>query len=559
MNMPVTYGMLLESVGVDCMQPHLAWSRDVPLMRLEQGELIDMVPRPYQIKALYHAIWNARWGIFDEPGCGKTLPAQAVALYRACCGDKTLIVMPPRLLDQFAQSLQLTFPNHPVTVKMLRAAPTKREAMRSTWNTHGWPQILMMSYEVFTKLTRPPSVKRTKKKATGAIEIKKSDAGEWTADILREYSYLVTDEAHKIKNWSTLVHMAVEQFVERPEAGFLPMTGTPIPNQVLDAYGLIRLLNSKAYYNHKQFESAHCIYGEGAKGYSHIVGYRGLETVTENLYKFASRTLKRDAMPWLPKTQIIEVPVALEKWHQRLYKEMVEQRVLEVGGEVLDFTSQQRLRMACLQCVTTPEKFTDTPKENAVLEVIDEIMDDIGFDMPEVDDFGVPVDPRPGQKSRRKIIIFAHFRDSVDAIALRYKKYGAVKIYGGSTQKEAKEAERRFKEDPNCRVLVANPRSGGVGLNLQDWCSTVIFAEPTSVPGEFQQAVDRADRSGQIESVTVYIIKALKTSALTLIRNMRRKAEDVVYVNRDGSTLLRDLLGDVDEYEYRAASLEVAA
>lgn len=556
--MTTTYGQLLDSVGVDISAPHLAWTAGVVMKRYEQGEIIDLDPRPYQRKALYYAIWNAKWGLFDEPGCGKTLPAQALALYRACCGDKTLVVMPPRLLDQFAESLEVTFPGHPVTTAMLRTSPVKREELRSTWNKSGWPQILMMSYEVFTKLTKPASVKRVVKKDTGKAETKKSDAGGWTADIMREYGQLITDEAHKIKNWDTQVHMAVEQFVERAGAGFMPMTGTPIPNQVIDAYGLIRLINPEAYYNHKHFEGRHCVYGQGKKGYNHIVNYRHLETVTENLYRFASRTLKSEAMPWLPKTQIIEVPVSLEKWHQKLYKEIVEQRVIEVGDEVMDITSQQRLRMVCLQTVMTPEKFCDHPKENAVMETVDELLEGIGFDMPEVDAKGMPIDPRPGQKSRRKVIIFAHFRESVEKLTKHYAKYGAVAIYGGATAKEAKLAEHRFKTDPNCRILVANPRSGGVGLNLQDWCSTVIFAEPTSVPGEFQQAVDRADRSGQIESVTVYIIKALKTSSLSLIRNMRRKAEDIVYVNRDRATLLRDLCGDVDEYEYRAATQAAA-
>lgn len=552
--MPLIAAEFYHAAGVDVDAPEMAWSHKVVLKRRSRGEIVDMDLRKFQVKSLAQCIWNEKWGLFDEPGTGKTLPAQAAILYRAAYGNRVLVNMPPRLLDQFCDALHVGWAGQPFGWHLLRADPRQREALRSTWNSSEWPPILLMSYQMMTKLARPFDAKRVKSKDDPTVrELKTYKEGDWRKELFDRYHKLVGDEAQALKNWSSTISMLTADFVLRDGIGFIPMTGTPIHNEVRDAYGLIRLINPDAYYNFEQFERRHMHYGKGHGGWKTLLCYKNLDEVSDNLYKNASRVLKREAMPWLPKVEIQEVPVTLEKWQLQLYKKMVEERVLELGESVLDLDSEQRLRMACLQSAVTPEKFMPPDAklgEEAVMEAVDSILDTIGFHTPEVDPRGVPIDPRPGQKSKRKVILVCHFQDSVKKMALRYKDFGAEVIYGGASKKDAQRAEQRFKEDPTCRVLVINSASGGAGFNFQDWCSSIIFIEPTAVPGNFQQAVDRLDRGDQDEQVTVWIVKVLRTAYVTAVRNMQRKAETVVFVNRDRQTLLRDLSGELDEYDY---------
>ena len=92
-------------------------------------------------------------------------------------------------------------------------------------------------------------------------------------------------------------------------------------------------------------------------------------------------------------------------------------------------------------------------------------------------------------------------------------------------------------------MLIANPRAGGVGLNLQSVCRYVIFAEPTSVPGEFKQASERVYRSGQTRVVSMWILKALGTISPKLTANMLEKERDIVETMRDKQSMLDELLG----------------
>ncbi|KKN89712.1 hypothetical protein LCGC14_0235580 [marine sediment metagenome] len=63
---------------------------------------------------------------------------------------------------------------------------------------------------------------------------------------------------------------------------------------------------------------------------------------------------------------------------------------------------------------------------------------------------------------------------------------------------------RRFKSDPKCRVLVAHPRSGGEGLNLQHASTAIFYGNGTFGAGVRSQAEGRIWRLGQ-EQECLYI------------------------------------------------------
>ena len=67
---------------------------------------------------------------------------------------------------------------------------------------------------------------------------------------------------------------------------------------------------------------------------------------------------------------------------------------------------------------------------------------------------------------------------------------------------ETKDVDR-FRDDPTCRVLVAHPRSGGVGLNLQCANTVVFFGHGQMGAAMRAQAEARLHRQGQEQPVLV--------------------------------------------------------
>lgn len=543
-------------------------------------------PLSHQLSGTRLALRNSRFGLYDEPGCGKTLIAQLYGLYYADYGNKVLVLMPPILLQQFKRSMADTFPGYdehfhlhiltegPLPAKVpkkkviqikadvsspeevaqqyrmpvelvqkirgckhcnqqsftfreameLKASDrtakqlseqygcsthavstvrtkTSRDELYKNWDDTGWPDFLCMSYQMFLRTYR---------------DVK--NAG---------YQVVVADEAHYLKKASSTTHKAVG-FILGPvlgESALLLMTGTPIPNTLEDAYGMTKLTNPKAYSDKRMFERTHCVY-ENRGDFSQLTGFMNTDLLRINMYAKARRVTK-DKVLKLKKPLIQELPVQLSPKHKALYRKLVRERFLEVEGELIDATTAQSLRQKCLRMVTVPEQFSDIHIDNAVKDMVMTLLDSLGVERKE------------------KVVLFANYRNTVEGVAEWCKELNPAVVYGGSGN--AYKQVEKFLGDDSCRVLVANPQSGGVGLNLQSVCRYVIFVEPVSVPGEFTQASERVYRSGQTEQVVMYIIRAEGTLAPAMTINMLRKAGETKGINMDKQTLLDELMGEVHD------------
>lgn len=486
-------------------------------------------PFPHQVRELHRALKEVRYGMFGEPGTGKTFPAQALALYYIGFGNKVAVVMPPVLITQFVASLKASFigvEDH-VSTHILDDGPADREKLFGEFERTGWPDMICMSYQMYVNAIRE---KRADPKNPGKYKLVKTDQEVYRYLKAAGYSVLIADEAQALKNPGSHSHKAVAVVAGLPnyaheanDFALILMTGTPIHNTFEDAYGMIRLLTPWVYRSKATFERVHCEYtGKGWQ--KKLIGYRNIEALHRNLYLKAGRVLKKDVFS-LEEPRIQEVPVTLTKEHKALYDKLVRERFVELGDRIIEATNQSSLRQKCLRMVTTPQMFTDKPITNNVLVVTDALLDSIGLE-------------------DEKVILFAYYQESVEMLHRYYtdKGYNPALVYGGNNGKAAQEVEK-FKRDPTCRLAVLNPLSGGVGLNLQHACSYAIFVEPLSVPGTFKQAAERIHRPGQKKVVQIYIIKALGTAAPKLTKDMLSKEHVTKAVNQDVSSLLDELLG----------------
>jgi SNF2 family DNA or RNA helicase len=103
-----------------------------------------------------------------------------------------------------------------------------------------------------------------------------------------------------------------------------------------------------------------------------------------------------------------------------------------------------------------------------------------------------------------KVLIWSSFVFNVELIA---KKFGskAVFIHGGvktsddkldeDADLDSREAKiRRFKEDPSCMVLVANPAAAAESISLHEQCNYALYLDRTYNAGQFLQSQDRIHR-----------------------------------------------------------------
>lgn len=117
-----------------------------------------------------------------------------------------------------------------------------------------------------------------------------------------------------------------------------------------------------------------------------------------------------------------------------------------------------------------------------------------------------------------KVLIWTSFVQNVESLAEELEDLNAVFIHGGVATNESagldneviydsndasqtveqtrEEVIRRFKEDPACWAMVANPAAAGEGISLHDVCHHAIFLDRNFDATKFMQAIDRIHRYG---------------------------------------------------------------
>lgn len=473
-------------------------------------------PFQTQVDGLSLCVHHQWYGLLDETGAGKTIPVVGAALHYIGMGNKVVVLTLATLIYQFAASVIEEFQgiDKYVRVHVLDEGPAKRAKLFEQWEVEGWPEMMVLSYELFAHQKLFQTLK-----AQG-------------------YDVLITDESQKWKAPECTLAKRIGEYVGNPlapDTAFFPMTGTPMHTYLTDCYTLMTFLSPGAYDSYDHFLRRHCRYrlirlkvpkitksGKRISKVRTLVGYQRHAELSANLYAKARRVLK-SAIPELRDLKepiITEVPIKLSPAHRDLYRKLTVERFLDMGdGTILTALQEQDLRQKSLQVVTCPELFLQAGQtiDNQVLAACRTLVEGVG--------------------SESKVILFVNFRETVARYAEFFADMNPATMNGDLSPTQRQANTDKFLNDPTCRLLVANPRSAGAGFNFQSVSHTVIFAEPTGSPGEFKQAMDRVVRPGQLWQCNIYVLKALETLAPNAIKNMLRRDQDIGQVTLDPRTL----------------------
>jgi SNF2 family DNA or RNA helicase len=424
-------------------------------MRLQRNpelftsELLNVPLYEYQAEGAIFLACRGRSILGDDMGLGKTVQTLAAVelLARVRPISKVLVVAPASVKYQWASEI---------------AKFTHRDSLIIEGDREDRERMYQQA--AFYKLVNYEQVIRD-------LE----SINNWSADLI------VLDEAQRIKNWESKTSRDVKRL--KSKYAFV-LTGTPIENRLEELYSIVSFVDGRRLGPAYQFLREH----QQIDAHGQVIGYRDVARIREKLAPIFLRRTREEVLTQLPERTETTRFVELSEAQRGPYNEekialarLLSQRGLTKEQQRQVLAHLINMRMLCDSTFLFDEQTHHSPKLEEFRELVPEYLTD----------------------SASKLLVFSQWETMLretskvlDELNLTY-----VLLHGGLQGPERKRIIERFRDDPECRVLLSTD-SGGVGLNLQ-MADTVLNLELPWNPATLNQRISRVHRMGQDRPVRV--------------------------------------------------------
>jgi SNF2 family DNA or RNA helicase len=408
---------------------------------------------PYQAQGAIFAACRGRVVLADDMGLGKTVQALAAAelLRRRRGTARVLVVAPASVKYQWKTEIE-KFTDLPAQV-IDGLLPRRRQLYAA-------PMFFnLTSYELVLRDVR--------------------FMHELAPDLI------ILDEAQRIRNWATATARTIKQLKSR--YAFV-LTGTPLENKLEELFSVVEFIDGRRLGPAFRFLAEHRM--EDDKG--HLLGYRGLDRIHDQLAPILLRRTRKDVLKELPPRtdQILHVPLTPQQaepyWEQSeilariMYKWERQGWLSEIDLRRIT-CCLQNMRMLCNSTYLFDKQTHHSPKLEEFREIIREL----------------------AIEENRKVVVFSEYERMTRLAGQELEKLGIgfVSLHGGVPSRKRGALMEKFRRDEQCKVFLSTD-AGGVGLNLQA-ASAVINFEPPWNPARLEQRIGRVHRLGQAQPVHV--------------------------------------------------------
>ncbi|GAB7032597.1 DEAD/DEAH box helicase [Streptomyces sp. NPDC021749] len=450
---------------------------------------------------------------FSVPGAGKTRVGLAVyaAMKEAGEVSRLMVVSPKSAYESWLYESGACFRNRP--------RPMLLESARDEW-----AEILIVNYE---RLDR---------------------SLPFLASWLQEApSMIVLDEAHRMKLGARGTYGAACMTLGPLARRRLILTGTPAPNGAKDLENLLGFVWP----------------GYGQRSVAQAVAGGDLAHASAVLRPLFTRTTKRELQ--LPPLEPVLVPVGMTPLHSEIYQALVGDMSARAESSADDFAALGKSALRLLMAATNPalllegsSKYEPVEYRLPPLEIpqgdsLYELLKDLA---------SYELSPKYKEAARivaenaaqgRKTLVWTTFVRSLTSLAKLLENFGPAVVHGGTPDRE--EQLRRFREDPDCMVLVSNPATLGEGISLHQVCHDAVYVDRDFMAGRYLQSLDRIHRLGLDPDVEtrVTVLAAQETIDEVVAVRLQQKLEFMARVLDDPSV---QQLADLQEAPPLAGGLD---
>lgn len=411
-------------------------------------------------------IHNIRGGfIADEMGLGKTI--LMIGLMYANFVPRTLIVLPPVLIDQWTTQIYKTTGHKPLVYYGANKKLITREQFDTACIVITSYNTLALPYHTRDNVERIRWVNNT------------------------QWNRVIFDEAHHIRNLNTKNGQSAYDL--KSNIRWL-VSGTPIQNKIEDFYSLCFLLRMPATFykntdNHPTLKE-HFILKRTKKEV-------GIKIQTVNLNETIVDWSAEDEMLLSKQLHSILRFSNIDNCNQSKENTEIINQIKPLGTLALMIKTRQ----SCIYPKLIEKHFKKMVNNG--------IIDDYSCYQNALE-HSSKLDTVVNEIAKRKEnsagkLVFCHFHEEMDYLEARLKDKGFQRVvkFDGRT----KHTDRKTMLNEKNEVMLIQIQSGCEGLNLQDNYSEIYFTSPHWNPTIEDQAIARCHRIGQSKPVDVIRFK----------------------------------------------------
>jgi SNF2 family DNA or RNA helicase len=289
------------------------------------------------------------------------------------------------------------------------------------------------------------------------------------------YDLVVLDESQRIKNVASITNEAIRSI---PRGRSWALTGTPIENSVEDLRGIFEFVSP-----------------------GHLAAKMKPRAVGRAVSDYVLRRTKDKVLSDLPPKLFRDADVELTPEQAESYRLAEDEGVVRLREMKRELTIQHvfelvlRLKQIC--------NFDPLTGASSKLERLEADLEECAA-------------------SGRKAIVFSQWVQTLVELRTRLARFGPVEYHGQIPNRQRDSVIARFRDDPDCHLILMSYGAGSVGLNLQ-FANYVFLFDRWWNPAVEDQAINRAHRIGVQRAVTITRFLVLDTIEQRINEILERK------------------------------------
>ena len=442
----------------------------------------------------------------DDPGLGKTL--QTLIAARTLRVARTLIVCPAGARRVWAGEIDRWFPDWNNRVFLVE--PGVRTAQITERIARPNPLILIIGYD---------DLSLNDSRLQGAL-----------CDPKTPWDLLVIDEAHYLKNPSNRTKAVYgvkgeDSGIQANAAQVILLSGTPTPNHAGELWQHCRTFwpwsllwphgspRAGQRMTQADFEDRFTRYRDTVYG-RQVSGSKNQDQLRDTLTRVVLRRRKDDVLPELPPLQIQDVALDAPAPGQQL---------------------NAQARALATRLVWSLGALTETGGDKQLIKALQTPDVELASLRRQLGELKVPGTIRWVQERLRsvnKILLFAWHLSVIEHLRRGLADFDPVIITGETSPVGRANAVELFQRRSGVRVFIGQVKAAGTAITLTA-ASEVAIVEPSWVPGDNVQAICRAHRLGQRDSVLASFLYLPGTLDQRIMAAFRRKASEIAELQGD--------------------------